>query len=138
MSAKDKYFELKKKIEKLKAEVEKEYKAAFSELCQDFFTKYPNVHSFKWDQYTPYFNDGDTCYFIRYKTAVRFNTKVDEDYDEEEYIQYSDNEEAGTVLEECEKLVDMFDNEDLETMFGNGVTVCVYPDRVDTEECSHD
>lgn len=134
-----KYFELKKKIDKLKAEVEKQYQAAFSELCKDFFAKYPNVHSFRWNQYTPYFNDGDVCYFNRYQTEVRFNTKVDEDYDEEEYIHYSGNKEIKAILAECEQLVEMFDNSDLETMFGDGVTVCVYPDRVDTEDCSdHD
>jgi hypothetical protein len=27
------------------------------------FDKFPEIHAVRWSQYTPYFNDGDACYF---------------------------------------------------------------------------
>jgi hypothetical protein len=31
--------------------------------CKDIFAKYPDLISISWVAYTPYFNDGDTCYY---------------------------------------------------------------------------
>jgi len=35
----------------------------FKEITKEFFEKNPGITAFKWAQYTPYFNDGDTCEF---------------------------------------------------------------------------
>lgn len=37
--------------------------ALFKETTKEFFDKNPNVTGIVWTQYTPYFNDGDTCEF---------------------------------------------------------------------------
>ena len=37
--------------------------ALFKETTKEFFEKNPNVTAIVWTQYTPYFNDGDTCEF---------------------------------------------------------------------------
>lgn len=37
--------------------------AAFSAMARELFEKIPLIKSFSWTQYTPYFNDGDTCEF---------------------------------------------------------------------------
>lgn len=37
--------------------------AAINPMFDSFFEKYPTLESFSWTQYTPYFNDGDTCQF---------------------------------------------------------------------------
>mgnify|MGYP003347855693 FL=1 len=37
--------------------------ALFKETTKEFFDKNPNVTAIVWTQYTPYFNDGDTCEF---------------------------------------------------------------------------
>lgn len=37
--------------------------ALFKETTKEFFEKNPNVTAIVWAQYTPYFNDGDTCEF---------------------------------------------------------------------------
>lgn len=39
----------------------------------------PNVHSFGWRQYTPYFNDGDTCEFRVREPWLRTVDDVDRD-----------------------------------------------------------
>lgn len=52
----------------------------------DALLELKEVDSVRWEQYTPYFNDGDPCYFSVGEVRVRF-TRVeevnDEDYDDE-------------------------------------------------------
>lgn len=60
-------------IEKIKKELEafEEKKKAFVEdlrkefptMFEELFEKYPKIESIGWNQYTPYFNDGDECTF---------------------------------------------------------------------------
>ena len=60
-------------LEKIKAELaafEEKRKALVAELQQEFpimfkdiFATSPKLKSYSWTQYTPYFNDGDTCEF---------------------------------------------------------------------------
>jgi hypothetical protein len=78
-------------LEKIKAEVaafDEKKKALLAELQKDFpamftelFAEAPNLKSFGWTQYTPYFNDGDSCEF-----GVNFDypyiNGANEDYDE--------------------------------------------------------
>lgn len=53
----------KKVLEKAKEEQEgKEYEV-FKLGSKLLFDKHPDLHSFDWTQYTPYFNDGDECIF---------------------------------------------------------------------------
>ncbi len=57
-------------LERLKAK-QKEYKAllradgetAIKALLKGWFSEHPDTYGVKWAQYTPYFNDGDTCEF---------------------------------------------------------------------------
>ena len=61
------------KIEALVSEI-KEMQSKFREQGQElireafkeFFQNYPNVKSIWWEQYTPYFNDGEPCEFSRH------------------------------------------------------------------------
>lgn len=47
----------------------------------------PSVHSVRWQQYTPFFNDGDTCEFTVYDPRVRLvgDDAVDKDEDDEDW-----------------------------------------------------
>lgn len=38
-------------------------KTVFHTAVSNFFNAYPEVAAIRWRQYTPYFNDGDTCEF---------------------------------------------------------------------------
>lgn len=38
-------------------------KTVFHTAVSNFFNTYPEVAAIRWTQYTPYFNDGDTCEF---------------------------------------------------------------------------
>lgn len=62
-SAAAKYQQAKAKLSAAKKEMEKIAKDAFQEVSAEFFEDNPTIQSFGWTQYTPYWNDGDTCTF---------------------------------------------------------------------------
>ena len=47
----------------LKDEIFNLSKDVFEDGCKNIFEKYPKIESLGWNQYTPYFMDGDTCVF---------------------------------------------------------------------------
>jgi hypothetical protein len=55
--------EIKAKFEDARATMKREGEAAVKENFGAFFSRHPEVSSVVWTQYTPYFNDGDTCEF---------------------------------------------------------------------------
>jgi len=79
---KEKFAILKEKqneMQKLKKEMLEESNRIFTELTKDIFVEHPKVKSFSWSQYTPYFNDGDTCYFSVNNDYISINGEpVDE------------------------------------------------------------
>lgn len=55
--------ELSSKISELKKELATSTQNLFKEGVSEFFEVTPEIKVIAWRQYTPYFNDGDTCYF---------------------------------------------------------------------------
>jgi len=51
--------------------------ALFKEITKEFFDKNPGITGVVWTQYTPYFNDGDTCEF-RVGDPTFTNAPIDE------------------------------------------------------------
>lgn len=52
-----------KEIENLKEKYQETMKKEFKSIVDEFFKAVPDVKCVCWTQYTPYFNDGDTCEF---------------------------------------------------------------------------
>lgn len=52
-----------KKIEEAVAAAQAGASEQLAESFQQFFADHPQVHTIYWHQFTPYFNDGDTCEF---------------------------------------------------------------------------
>lgn len=73
VSIEDKIRKLHNQVSKLQNEITKESKKAFKQMTKDVFKKYPELQSFSWQQYTPYFNDGDTCTFSAYTDYLYIN-----------------------------------------------------------------
>lgn len=61
--------EINAKIAALKAESVALSKNVFHTAVSNFFNNYPEVSAVIWQQYTPYFNDGDTCEFSVHEPA---------------------------------------------------------------------
>jgi hypothetical protein len=59
----DKLLEISNEFEKKKTELVNEIKPKLGVLFAELFKDFDQVEYISWNQYTPYFNDGDTCEF---------------------------------------------------------------------------
>jgi hypothetical protein len=101
------------------------------------------ANSFSWVQFTPYFNDGDACYF-----SVRtdlYYLHIDDENGDDYYISSyrpSEDDESKRGMngkfKKVQEFIDSFDEDDMEAMFGDHVEVTVTRDGVTTEEYQHD
>lgn len=74
----EKLTELEKKRNDLLREIQADFPALFTDLWADSKL----INSFSWNQYTPYFNDGDDCIFgvnIEYSSVNRADPYDDEE-----------------------------------------------------------
>ncbi len=159
---------IKAEIEKLRAEAKTKVEAIFKEAALELFTVYPNLKRISWTQYTPYFNDGDTCEFSSShdSPAIYFTTATpdgdEEDYDryEEEWSTWSyyDYPARGSASREKtlkpnlteEQLAQIttgnavieflknFDDEDMENLFGDGYKVVITAKGIEVDRFDHD
>lgn len=109
---------------------------------QAFFTvfeRFPELHSFSWRQYTPYFNDGEECIFGVRGTFLIPASDKDGDKWDHEYSKWSKPEGIST---ECLAAVDevwsCLSEDLLKDIFGDHVEVKVTKGSVTVTECDHD
>lgn len=145
------------KIDGLVAELEavkKEYQArgqvVLKEAFAEFFVKHPKVKMITWTQYTPYFNDGDTCEFRTgdfWMLSEEGMRRWDEDGGHaEEYDIIWGDEDIETPLTKEEKdaakndlrTIARIPDEIYEDLFGDHVQVKATAEGFDVEEYSHD
>lgn len=131
---------------------------ALKEVFKELFDKHPRLESVTWVQYTPYFNDGDPCYFSVHDFDASISEpeeteESDEDEDEEDEDLYDDDytygERLSTIAEsddpELQKLAEAVSElngeipEDvLENVFGDHCKVTATRDGFDITEYEHD
>lgn len=78
---------------------------AFGEMAQEFFKANPEVKTFSWRQYVPFYNDGDACLFSAWTDADSlYINGVQLDGGEDEYADddYDDDEEVDEDSEDSE------------------------------------
>lgn len=129
-----------------------EGESSLKEMFKEFFEAHPKVEDVHWHQYTPYFNDGDPCYFGVYDFYVTLadsdeETSSDEDEDEDE--DYYDDEcdsytlsrsgdpEIKKIGEALESLQDIPEDV-LESVFGDHCKIVATRDGFKVSEYSHD
>jgi hypothetical protein len=128
---KQKDAELAEQIEALRKEYSNNVKLLFKQGFEDLFERHPNIESVKWNQYTPYFNDRDTCKFnVHYDYLCEDNfTLMDED------LPYPTEDE----IDEFTTFLGQFSNKIYMDLFDDHVEVVVYRDgRVVVTEYDHD
>ena len=86
---------LKSRINALKEEMQENSKVLMKEAFREFFEKYDVVDNIFWTQYTPYFNDGESCEFS--VGDVCLVLKDDEDPCEYEGSTLTDKEDIGKL-----------------------------------------
>ena len=122
-------------------------RTAFAEASAEIFAKHPLLVSFEWKQYTDYFNDGDTCTFsvrsdwgMNYEFGDPDEPVLLEDFEGMTYCENEwalDNREAvAAATEAAVELINSFDEDDLEELFGDHVCVTVNKDGVEVSDYS--
>jgi len=87
------YLEFMKKFEASKKEYLDKMRGSFhQEVFAETFAKVPSLKQIQWEQYTPYFNDGDECVFsVRDRVYSSSDTRYNSSYRLEEL----DKDETG-------------------------------------------
>lgn len=136
------------------AELEKEMQEAggrfFKNAAQDLFDQFPELEQFSWTQYTPYFNDGDTCYFSVHSDYPQGIVNGEEvelnksygtwDAVNRVYVPKTESEltvadRIGAVLPD---LLAAIPEDAMEKMFGDHVKVTVTREGIIVEDYDHD
>jgi len=128
-----------------KEEASKLAKAHLDAGLKKIFSDHPRLIAFKWSQYTPYFNDGDTCEFGINDAYYKFDDTEEEDGDYGDGFQsvysYKGNEEPAhkvAARDAVQKLMGSVDEKDIKTLFGDHVEITASRDGFVVEEYSHD
>lgn len=149
---KDKVNSINERIAKLKEEEKAIYQNEMKGLFKALFEDHPTLMTLVWDQYTPYFNDGDPCYFRRYSIFC----EVDgiDSYDKNEFSSledaisecgYPDEVMLSTWSKNCPediknaiKSLESTPDEMFELAFGDGVRVFATREGFEVEDRDHD
>jgi hypothetical protein len=148
-----KFDELLEKQRALQQEFQTTAQQLFKETTKEFFELNPMVNAIVWTQYTPYFNDGDTCEF-----SVGCATFTNSDGSDIRWGEYNGDEEgvwcygADCYNEETppegfdSDLCDSFDSmiqsaemqDVMKAMFGDHVQVIATREGFDVNDHDHD
>jgi hypothetical protein len=104
-TAKEKYRIFKEQYQAARKQMTDTAQSAFKEFTADFFEQFPGVKKFGWIQYTPYFNDGDTCEFSVQNDydSIKINGVSYYDRDEQEELELGPCTKCDAELEEGDK-----------------------------------
>lgn len=133
--------------------LEEEGEAALKEAFKEIFDKHPRLESIIWVQFTPYFNDGDPCYFSVHDFDVTVSApegSSEEDEDDELYdedysygdriyqLQKSEDEELKKIAEAVGELNGNIPEDVLEHVFGDHAKITATREGFDIHEFDHD
>lgn len=144
----------------LKDEIFNLSKDVFEDGCKNIFEKYPKVESFSWNQYTPYFNDGDTCTFSANTDYLNVNDEYVDDcewmgatkvtnwgtYNREtkvydgrvEVPNEKYDKELEDATDEIRNFLQMFDDDFYIRKFGDHSEITVTKEGVEVDDYDHD
>lgn len=113
----------------------KELQEQFPVMFKELFDKYPNAESISWNQYTPYFNDGDECIFSVHNDNLEVNNQQSWDLDEDSEV-YGEFE---AIEEDFKTVLQTIPDDFYRDLFGDHVQVTINKNgTIDTEEYDHD
>lgn len=152
--------EKQEEIKKLKKEMLEASNKIFTDLTKTIFEENPKVKSFGWNQYTPYFNDGETCTFSANTDYIYVNgVSVDEsDWISETKItnygtwnrekrEYEGRKEVPNLnydpelvksSDEIREFLRNFDEDFFMSQFGDHAEITVTVDGVSVDEYEHE
>ena len=144
----------------LKDEIFNLSKDVFEDWCKNVFEKYSKIESFGWNQYTPYFNDGDTCTFSANTDYLSVNGEYVDDsewmgatkvtnwgtynrdtkvYDGRvEVPNEKYDKELEDATDEIRNFLQMFDDDFYIRKFGDHSEITVTKEGVEVDDYDHD
>ena len=142
----------------LKKKYSDSMQVTLKEMFVSFFQEDQNCYAFSWQQYTPYFNDGDECVFTVYSpeffSKEEYEQAVqDESFDEGDLYHgnhsnqvwdrdlkaYRSATEHEILRKQISTLLQSESiSEVLKLMFGDHVQVVVTKDNIEVTEYDHD
>lgn len=133
------FSELTQKIEDLNAVIANEARTAIETELLKFFAEQPNLEAVRWEQYTPYFNDGDACVFRVHSWELKYHDKrkhTDADEDEDDGFSYSYSNPLNKWWENFARTGAA--EPIFEAAFGDHVRVTADRENITVEEWDHD
>lgn len=98
MTDKERYIKsIKDQIEQMEKQVSNVCREIIEEKADGLFSKYPQLQTIGWNQFIPYFNDGEPCEFTIYSVSfspIKYNlSHSDDSLDEQGFskVNYSEN-----------------------------------------------
>lgn len=144
-------------IKKQKEELTSQLRGDFAPMLKPLFEKSNGkIESITWNQYTPYFNDGDECTFSTnfdyfsingenvddidaLDWRIRYHIEDDKEKIEKYPLQPEWDFELYRIVEEFKEILNSIDDEFYKDLFGDHVEVTVKSDgTVETKEYDHD
>jgi hypothetical protein len=129
--------ELRALIDDCNAKVKSAGKAAFANELKTLFDSHPELVAVRWNQYTPYFNDGNTCEFGVGGLAYKTTSTPEDAGDLEDGFDYAWGNESPLLVSLGEFRKGFID-EVLLAAFGDHVEITATRDGIEVEEYSHD
>lgn len=133
--------------------------ALVEEMAKDIFDAFPCVRAIQWTQYTPYFNDGEPCYFSVNEARLALNEdfmeslqasekqclyECHDDFTEFSYrLTDHPNTPTAQVLRKIKEALEEFQgvlnnlSEAMEEAFGDHQQITISRNGVEAEEYSH-
>ncbi len=133
-----------------------ELRESFKQFVRDFFKEVPELKTIFWTQYTPYFNDGDTCEFrVNEPLFANFQSEIDlraydsgnEELAEGQWLYdgygvYGARSNADHIKQKMDEFTSVIQStamrDVLQMMFGDHVQVTITESRMVSSECEHD
>lgn len=147
--------EIKEALEKfysLRDKIENEVKEGLGKAIGEILKDSDKIEKIGWTQYTPWFNDGDTCYFSVNSDDLDINgvdhweIEDDQNFFDEKYWSKGSMrknpmyiEKEGRILEKIKELISSIPEEILQGAIGDHVQVTVDKEgNLKTEEYDHE
>lgn len=135
-------------IQKVIEDARTQAKNAFMAELKDFFARNQDIKAIVWTQYTPYFNDGDTCEFrvndicaSNYEDVSHYGEWESEDPTPADLMVYESYGRPG-YTRELRELNDFMQSnlgeEVLQFAFGDHVSIRVTANGITIDEYEHD
>lgn len=141
-----------KQIQKVRKEAQDQGRQLIKQEANTLFEKFPDLQYICWTQYTPYFNDGDTCVF-RFHGAQAYAANIPTEpvalYQEQDYRELENKCNLGqyfkepfdanlnTAVKEFSKSLDNL-GDILQDALGDHCYVVVTRNAIRVDEYEHD